>query len=144
MISEPYNPTLHTQADLEEAWRHLISPLGFSSPSLWWMPILPDGNPVRQLVEIADLGPLPRPDDLDELATAIVTMTDDLWSDPGAQPRIAFLLTRPGRDGTRTRDRVWAAGLHAAMHRAGLPCETVHLATDVDLVPVPVDAFGVA
>ena len=42
MNKPPFRPTIRTQADLEKAWRHLMSPLGFSGYSIWMMVIEPN------------------------------------------------------------------------------------------------------
>ena len=39
-----YRPSIRTQQDLEDAWRHLLHPLGFSGPSVWFLLIDADGE----------------------------------------------------------------------------------------------------
>ena len=55
-----FRPTIRTQADLESAWRHLMSPLGFASRKVWIMLIDDAGTPVPHLMEIADPGGSPQ------------------------------------------------------------------------------------
>ena len=61
------------------------------------------------------------------------------------EPRhsFAFLRSRPGR-GTTNEDRDWAAFLYAAGRAAGVSVEVVHLATDEEITPLPLDAIGVS
>jgi hypothetical protein len=61
--------------------------------------------------------------------------------DPGGS--FAFLLSRPGR-GLRTDDRTRASYLYDVGGAAGVRLEVVHLATDADLTPLPLDALGLA
>ena len=46
---------VHSQADLEEAWRHLIRPLGFHRRSVWLMLIDAEGRPTPVVTEVTDL-----------------------------------------------------------------------------------------
>ena len=56
---------IHTQAELEAAWRDLVTPLGWSSPRFWIMLIEPSGSPLPQLIEIDELEGAPRDDDIE-------------------------------------------------------------------------------
>ena len=47
-MTTPYRPQLHSQADLEEVWRHLISPLGCHRRSVWLMLIDAEGRPTSR------------------------------------------------------------------------------------------------
>ena len=53
-MTTPYRPQLHSQADLEEAWRHLIRPLGFHRRSVWLMLIDAEGRPTPVVTEVTD------------------------------------------------------------------------------------------
>ncbi len=55
MTDETFRPIIHGQADLEDAWRTLMEPLGFSRRSLWLMFIDADDRAMPQLTEIEDL-----------------------------------------------------------------------------------------
>jgi hypothetical protein len=141
MEQKPYRPTIRTQADLEKAWHHLLDPLGFSGYSLWMMVIEPDDHPVPRLTEIEDAELPPTEEEQRGLAEFLRALADEALA-PGS--RMAFLLSRPGRTGVGARDRAWAARLYGACRAAHLPCETVHLATDDALLPLPLDDLDVS
>ena len=136
MDKPPFRPTIRTQADLEKAWRHLMSPLGFSGYSVWMMVIEPNHQPVPHLTQIEDAELPPDANEESGFADFLRAVADDAL-EPGS--RMAFLISRPGRNGAGERDRTWAARLYGACRKARLPCETVHLATDDVLMPLPLD-----
>ncbi len=125
---------VRTDGDLEDFWRGLLGPLGFARRGLWIAFVEDDGRILRQIVEIGDLPVTPAPDEIDGFASTMAGLRDEL-----GVGRLAFLLVRPGRGAAARPDRAWAAALHAAAHDARVRCELVHLATDTDLVPLPVD-----
>ncbi|QYJ03978.1 hypothetical protein KUV85_16900 [Nocardioides panacisoli] len=129
----PYTPPIRDQIDLEDLWHELMGRLGFSSPSLWLLLIGPDDRPVPSLTEVADAHELPTAAQRSGLVQ--VLREGARVVPPGS--RFAFLRTRPGRDRIGIADRRWAAMLYAAAREAEVPCETVHAANDVHLVPVP-------
>jgi hypothetical protein len=131
-----FTPTVTTQADLEEVWRTLMGPLGFAGTSLWFMAVAPDGSVVPQLDQIEDCEELPLPEQLLGALSAIHAVLDEAV--PGA--RIAFLRSRPGVQGVDADDRSWARALYGAARAVGAPLEVVHLATDLDVWPMPADA----
>ena len=130
-----YCPTIRTQADLEHTWRHLLEPLGFGGHSLWFMLIDTDDHPLPGLTQIEDVEEVPEPDELEALGEMLASLLEAVVPDG----RIAFLLTRPGREGATARDRAWAGALYAALPAAGVPIDVVHLATDVTMQPIPMD-----
>jgi hypothetical protein len=132
---------IHTQAELQEAWRDLVTPLGFASPRFWIMLLEPSGRPVPQLIQIDDLEGPPQDDDVDRGAQFLQMLTGELGI-PDA--RVAFLYGRAGREGTQALDRRWATSLVAMARRAQLACEPVHLANDVRIVPIPLDELDAA
>lgn len=134
--NQPYRPTITTQAELEEVWRDLMGPLGFSASSLWFMAVAPDGRVVPPLTQLEECDRLPTPEEMLRAVSAIHALLDDVV--PGA--RIAFLRTRPGRQGVDAEDRAWARGLYGAARSLGAPVEVVHLATDDDVWALPADA----
>ena len=138
-MTDPYRPTVRTQADLEQVWRHLMEPLGFAGWSVWMMRIASDGRAVPHLLEVTEADEAPAT--LEETEAFAELLRDLDTADPGGS--FAFLRTRPGR-GMDREDRAWAAFLYGAGRSAGVRLEVVHLATDVDLVPVPLDEVGVA
>ncbi|MDI6910056.1 hypothetical protein [Nocardioides sp.] len=135
MNDHPYRPTVRSQADLETVWRHLMRPLGFAEGSIWMMHLEPDGRAVPSLMEIADAeldaaGP-------EDFATLLAELES---ADPGGS--YCFLRSRPGRGGVLPEDRDRATFLYAAGRAAGVRLEVVHLATDTDVVPLPLDEVG--
>ncbi len=133
------DPVVRSQADLERLWRTLMQPLGFRTTSTWLLIVDRDDRPFRQLTEIAGSHDLPDDEQLEGFGEMLTMLTTEVV--PGG--RVAFLRTRPGRGGVVDHDREWAAVLYAAARRAGVPCEVVHVATDTDLWPVPLDDLAV-
>jgi hypothetical protein len=138
MDKTPFAPVIRTQADVEEAWRHLMRPLGWDGRRLWFMFVGPDDRPLRQLSEVDDLP--------DRLPPALAVNAARVWRRlrdelaPGG--RVALLLCRPGRGGPTPDDRASAAALYDACRDAGLALEVIHLATDEEFFPLPCDAVG--
>jgi hypothetical protein len=137
-LSEPFRPTIRTQADLERTWRHLMEPLGFSRSSIWMMLLDADDHPHPRLTEIQDCVGPPEPEGLESFAEMARTVLGDV----APAGRWAFLRSRPGGSTVTHDDRAWARGLVAACRAAGVPTEVVHLATDADVVPLPWDALA--
>ena len=135
MNDHSYRPTIRSQADLETVWRHLMQPLGFSAGSIWMLRLEPGGRAVPRLMEIADTELAADPREDPEPFAALLGDLDSV--DPGGS--YAFLRSRPGRGGVTPDDRAWATFLYAAGRAAGVRLEVVHLATDADVVPLPLD-----
>ena len=136
-MDEPYRPTIDTQADLEEVWRHLMGPAnlgeGFGRRSVWLLRVDGERRVVPAITEIAECDEAPAPGTADGLAQVLRMLDDD---DPGGS--FAFLLSRPGQ-GLQEADRVWGRFLVAAGRDAGVRLEIVHLATDAGVVALPPD-----
>jgi len=130
-----FTPTIRNQSDLESAWRTLMEPLGFSGHSVWFMIIGADDHPYPGLTEIEDSEEVPEPEQLGGLGGMLTMLTTSV----APEGRVAFLLTRPGRDGPTRRDRDWAGALYATAAAAGVPAEVIHLANDVAVLPLPMD-----
>lgn len=139
MDTTPFRPAIRSQADLERTWRALIEPLGFSRRSLWVMLIASDDRPLPRLVEISDLPPGPDAGDAPRFESFLARLRADGYP----AERVAFLLARPGRDRARDDDRYWAETLYDVSRSAGVPCETVHLATDDEIWALPMDELGI-
>lgn len=134
MAKTPFRPIIRSQADLEDAWRHLMRPLGFGRRSLWLMLVCDDDRPLPQLTEIADLPPRPTSGHQREFGHFLGHLAAMI-----PDGRFAFLLTRPGSGGPDHVDRQWAATLYDVAREAGVPCEVVHVATDDTVAPIPMD-----
>lgn len=135
-----FDTPIRTQADLERLWRELMEPLGFGGMSIWLMLIGPDYIAIRQLTQIEDAV---EPPDAEQLA-GFGAMLDRLRDEMARGGRWAFLRSRPGGGGSTETDRSWARGLHQACRAGAVPTEVVHLATDHDLVPMPMDDLAEA
>jgi len=128
-----FAPIIRTQSDLEAAWRFLMGPWGFGGASVWMLVVRPDDSLLPHLTEIAEANEPPGEEATQRFAEVLVGL--DLQ--PGE--RLAFLRSRPGTPDVTAADRAWAASLYASARAAGAPCEVVHLATEGDVRPVPVD-----
>lgn len=127
----PFQPVLHTQADVEAMWRRLMTPLGFTSESLWLVVIEGD-RPVPRILEIVELGEPPDDDEIDSYAGVLAPLA-------GPEVRFALLRTRPGGGRPDATDRAWARALCEAGRRSGARLEVIHLAHDHDVVPLTAD-----
>ena len=135
MTENPYLPTVHTQADLEQVWRNLMEPLGFGGHSLWLMLIEADGQVLPHLTQIEQAVAPPTDDQLAAFVGLLEHLRDRILGDG----RLAFLRSRPGYGGPGPDDLAWARSLYAACRAAGVETDVVHLATDDTLVPLPMD-----
>ena len=131
MDKTTFRPLIRTQADLEGMWRRLMTPLGFSSRSLW-IALIEDERPLPQLTELCDLPESPDDDTTEALGRLLENLATPQFS-------LAFLQTRPGIGRPDVHDLAWARSLYAVGNRARLRLETIHLAHDDDVVPMPMD-----
>ncbi len=136
-----YRPIIHSQRDLEQTWRRLMGPLGFANESLWLGFVNADGAMVPHLTQIEDTVRPPTAEQARSLGEFLRELVDG-FDDPPT--RIAFLRTRPGSARLTSQDRAWAEALYAACRSANLAAEVVHLATDHNLVPLPLDELPTA
>lgn len=128
-----FDPVIRTQADLEATWRTLMGPWPFGGHTVWMLVVLADDRVLPHLTQVEGTAEPP-----DERGIAsFAQFLGHLDGDPG--DRLAFLLSRPGGPAVTPADRAWASSLYAAARRAGLPCETVHLATEGEVRPLPRD-----
>jgi hypothetical protein len=134
-MTTPFAPVIRTQADLEAAWRHLIRPLGFHRRSLWLLLIGGDDRPTPVITEVTDVPELFDAEESDGLASTLLHLTSAV----DAHGRWALLCSRPGGGGPTDADRAWAGGLYAMCRRHGLAHDVIHLATDTEVLPIPLD-----
>lgn len=139
MTKTPFTPTIRTQADLRDAWEHLMGPWSFRGHSVWMMLIL-DDHPFPHLTEITDAEEPPEHKDTGGLVELLRMLDREVA--PGA--RVAFLRSRPGADTITDTDRAWALSLYSTARDAGVACEVVHLATRGAIRPIPQDDVGLA
>jgi hypothetical protein len=119
--------TIRSQGDLQRMWELLMQPLGFRSTSLWVTFIGSDDRPTRFLIEVAESEQVPEPREVANLYDVLRQVIDE---DPD-DLSVAFLITRPGRDGTRPFDRELSARLFAGAPTAGIAIHPIHVADDV-------------
>ena len=131
MTETPFRPVLRTQADVEQMWRRLMTPLGFAGCSLW-MVVVEEDRPVPRVMEIAELPMAPEAGETEALAGVLERLADE-------GTRFAFLRSRPGSGRPDESDRAWARTLYDAGRRAGARLEVVHLAHDHDIYPLALD-----
>ncbi|MGA8248004.1 MAG: hypothetical protein WB797_13970 [Nocardioides sp.] len=131
MNDEPFRPLIRTQAELEQLWRRLMSPLGFSGETLW-MVVIQDDRPVPQVMEIVDAADAPGDDDVVAFARVLERLASP-------DTRFAFLRTRPGGGRPDALDRAWAQALYRAGRQSGAGLDIVHLAHDHDVLPIALD-----
>jgi hypothetical protein len=124
-----------TQIDLEDYWHEVVQPLGFSSPSLRLLLIGPDDHPMPPVTEITDAYDLPDEEQRRGFVEFLRLLTTEVV--PGG--RVAMLRSRPGTEALNEDDLRWADLLYGAARSAGAPFEILHLATDVHLLPMPLD-----
>lgn len=131
MTENPSLPTLHTQTDVEQMWRRLMTPLGFAAASLW-MVVIEGERPVPSILEIVELGEPPDDEDVAAFAKLLEHLAEP-------DTRFALLRSRPGGGRPDADDRAWARALHEAGRRAGARLEVIHLAHDHDVLPLTAD-----
>ena len=131
MTGKPVVPVLRSQADVEQMWRRLMTPLGFSRCSLWVVAIQ-DDRPIPRVLEIALTELAPEDGDAESLGGLLRHVAGD-------RNRFAFLRSRPGSGRPDASDRAWARELYAAGRQASARLEVVHLAHDHDVYPLPLD-----
>ncbi|HEX3223655.1 MAG TPA: hypothetical protein VHR35_13895 [Nocardioides sp.] len=131
MTETPFRPVLHTQADVEQMWRRLMTPLGFTGSSLWTV-VVEDDRPLPRVMEVAELPMAPEAGEAEALAGVLERLADE-------GTRFAFLRSRPGGGRPDESDRAWARTLYDAGRRAGARLEVVHLAHDHDIYPLALD-----
>lgn len=126
---------IRTQSDLHRMWELLMRPLGFRSTSVWVTFIGADDRPTRFLIEIAESGQVPGPEEVAHL----FWMLEQVCAEEGEGTSVAFLVTRPGRDGLSAFDRSVAARLTAGARSSTLRCLPVHVANDLAIRAVAPD-----
>lgn len=127
--------TIRSQTDLQRLWKLLMEPLGFRSTSLWVTFIGSDDRPNRFLIEVAESDQLPSRREVANLFDVLRQVIDE---DPD-DLSVAFLITRPGRDGIRSFDRGLSQRLMAGARTAAIPVHPVHVADDLAVRAVTPD-----
>ena len=126
---------VRTQSDLHRLWQLLMQPLGFRTTSVWVTFIGADARPIRFLIEIAESEQLPEPEEVARL----FELLEEVCVQECEGASVAFLVTRPGRDGVNSCDRALAGRLLMGAQRSRLTCHPVHVANDVAVWAVAPD-----
>jgi hypothetical protein len=127
--------TIRSQADLQRMWELLMQPLGFRSTSLWVTFVGSDDRPTRFLIEVSESDHVPEEREVSNLYDVLRQVIDE---DPD-DLSVAFLITRPGHDGTRAFDRELSSRLLAGARTSGVPIQPIHVADDVAVRAVTPD-----
>ena len=119
-------PDVHTPADLERVWRHLIEPLGFGSRQIFAIMLDRDGRVQPSIVNVTDCPAAPDGQMLVHLARSLRTVLDE--ADPDGS--IALLWARPTHAGTRASDIEWVRAITAVAAAHSLGAWPLHTADD--------------
>jgi hypothetical protein len=125
--SELDSMTICTQADLQRMWELLMQPLGFRATSLWVTFVGSDDRPTRLLIEVTESEVLPSLIEVANLFAVLRQVIDEDTDDLS----VAFLIARPGRDGTSAFDRALATRLLEGARSATITVHPIHVADDV-------------
>jgi hypothetical protein len=126
---------IRNQSDVQRMWELLMQPLGFRSTSVWVTFVGDDDRPTRFLVEIAESEQLPEPHEVANLFAVL----EQVCAEEGEGTSVAFLVSRPGRDGINAFDRALAARLISGARGSGLHCHPIHVANDAAVRAVTPD-----
>jgi hypothetical protein len=135
MTEQTFRPVLRTQADVEKFWTTICHPLGWRTRELWVVLVDEDGEPFPSVHQISDLPEVPDEQAIGQLLAGCRGLLEEF--DPGGS--VALLLCRPGDRSVTAADRSWTAALARAARAGGVVLEVVHLASDVAILPVPMD-----
>jgi hypothetical protein len=94
-----------------------------------------DDRPTPVITEVTDLPELFDAEAANNLAESLLHLTPEVDADG----RWALLCSRPGGGAATDADRAWAGGLYAMCRRHGLAHDVIHLATDTEVLPIPLD-----
>ncbi|KQV76121.1 hypothetical protein ASC61_14530 [Aeromicrobium sp. Root344] len=119
-------PDVHTPADLERVWRHLIEPLGFGSRQIFAIMLDRGGRVQPSIVNVTDCPAAPDGQMLVNLARSLRIVLDE--GDPDGS--IALLWARPTHAGTRASDIQWVRAITAVSAAHSLGAWPVHTADD--------------
>lgn len=137
MTEQAFRPVLHSQADVEKFWTTICRPQGWRTNELWVVLVDAEGQPFPSVQQVSELPEIPDPAELDHLMLGCRALLEEF--DPGG--RVALLLCRPGPGRPMEFDRTWVSALVRAAHRLGVELEVVHVASDVAIRPLPLDAL---
>lgn len=140
MTNTPFRPVLRSQSDVHAMWRAIIDPLGWHSHRLYVVLIDTDGRPLPLIHEVDDIRERMPADEADSIIRAFRLAQREAVPDG----RCALLYCRPGAGGVNLADRLACLRLYAAAQIHRLPVEVIHVATDTEIVPVPLDEVPAA
>jgi hypothetical protein len=119
-------PPVRTVPDLVRLWQALKGPCTFAGPQVWCVVLGPAGEWTSIMLKIDDCPDRPQPQQVDNLLGVLTSVVLD--SVPGGS--VALMFARPGGDGLRADDRLWARALDDAARRAPIDVWPVFLAHD--------------
>ena len=138
MTQESFRPKLATQADVERFWTRICHPLGWERHDLWFVLVAADGRPLPIVQDVRD-----RPVAVDpEVVRNLVDLWRRVCEELVPDGSIAVLLCRPGSAAVDASDREWATAITTEAAAAGVPLEIIHVASDVAITPLPLDAVA--
>jgi hypothetical protein len=132
---ESYSPTLATDADVTTMWQSIINPLGWHNARMYVVAIDRDRRLTPVVTEIDEVPARFTADNAGALMETYVQVLDEFV--PGGS--LAILVCRPGCPQVTDDDRRWCRNLYDAGRDADIPLELLHLGTDTEIVPVPMD-----
>jgi hypothetical protein len=136
MTEQTFRPVFRTQADVEKFWTTICRPLGWRTRELWVVLVDEDGEPFPSVHQVSDLPQEPDPGAVRLLLDGCRGLLGEF--DPGGS--VATLLCRPGAERVTASDRAWVRALTGSARASGVVLEVVHVASDVAITPVPLDA----
>jgi hypothetical protein len=126
---------IRNQGDVQRMWELLMQPLGFRATSVWVTFIGADDRPTRFLIQITESDQLPEPQEVANLFDVL----EQVAAEEGEGTSVAFLVSRPGRDGVNAFDRDLASRLMTGARASGVACHPIHVANDVAVWAVTPD-----
>jgi hypothetical protein len=117
---------IHDPTELEEFWRELIAPLGFSSRQIFAFMIQADGEVFRHMFHVTECPREPESEMVAAFAGTLRMAADEFA--PGGS--CALLWARPTGGGTRATDREWVRCLTDAFTNVHLNRWPVFVADD--------------
>ena len=131
---EPFRPILATDADITTTWRTLIHPLGWRTRRFYLLFVAPDDRPQPQIVEVDAI-----PHDFGaEGAERIISFLAHVVGGE-RHGSVALMFARPGPARLTDDDRDVCRHLHTAARDQDLRLRLLHVGTDTEIIPVPMD-----
>lgn len=131
---EPFRPILNTDADVTHMWATIINPLGWHVRRFYLMFVGVDDRPHPHIVEIDGV---PQAFGREGAERIVSLLTHVVGAD--GHGSVALMFVRPGPAPLTDDDRDVCRHLHAAARAQGITLRLLHVGTDTEIVPVPMD-----